>query len=217
MPLMHGKSEKAFSKNVRTEMHAGKPQKQALAIAYAEKRRKYADGGQVKKYDHMGHLLNGSEVHSDGHSEQEATAKAKQMREQGVHASVFKDPRAPNGSNHLVATPKKANMMANGGSVDPDEGTGGTCAEHGMASCQTCSMDDDGTPDRPSNVTGAYAMGGMVDRIMKKKMAGKETDMDTEEGEEAHEPEGPSVEDPEPEDERDDMIGRIMKKKLAAK
>lgn len=38
MPLKHGKSEKSFKSNVKTEMKAGKPQKQALAIAYAVKR-----------------------------------------------------------------------------------------------------------------------------------------------------------------------------------
>ena len=38
MPLKHGTSKKTFSSNVKTEMKAGKPQKQALAIAYAEKR-----------------------------------------------------------------------------------------------------------------------------------------------------------------------------------
>lgn len=39
MPLSRGKSRKAFSKNVATEVRAGKPVKQAVAIAYAEKRR----------------------------------------------------------------------------------------------------------------------------------------------------------------------------------
>lgn len=39
MPLLDSASKQAFSQNVSTEMHAGKPQKQALAIAYSEKRR----------------------------------------------------------------------------------------------------------------------------------------------------------------------------------
>lgn len=39
MPLKHGKSEKALKSNVRTEVAAGKPVKQAVAIAYAEKRK----------------------------------------------------------------------------------------------------------------------------------------------------------------------------------
>jgi hypothetical protein len=33
MPLARGSSNKTISKNIRTEMHAGKPQKQAIAIA----------------------------------------------------------------------------------------------------------------------------------------------------------------------------------------
>ena len=41
MPLVKGaaaKSKKGFSENVKREMHAGKPQKQAVAIAYSEAR-----------------------------------------------------------------------------------------------------------------------------------------------------------------------------------
>lgn len=39
MPLDPGKSRAAFSHNVETEMRAGKPQRQAVAIAYSERRR----------------------------------------------------------------------------------------------------------------------------------------------------------------------------------
>jgi len=42
MPLVKGKKAKTkegFSKNVSTEVKAGKPQKQAVAIAYSEARR----------------------------------------------------------------------------------------------------------------------------------------------------------------------------------
>jgi hypothetical protein len=51
MPLHKGKSEKAFKENVREEMHAGKPQKQSLAIAYSMKRKaqKKAKGGDIKR------------------------------------------------------------------------------------------------------------------------------------------------------------------------
>lgn len=47
MPLIHSNSKPAFKKNVKAEMDAGKPQNQALAIAYAVKRRARAAGGQV--------------------------------------------------------------------------------------------------------------------------------------------------------------------------
>jgi hypothetical protein len=40
MPLDKGKGKKAFSKNIKTEMSAGKPQKQAVAIAYSAQKKK---------------------------------------------------------------------------------------------------------------------------------------------------------------------------------
>ena len=39
MPIMKSASPKAFSKNVKTEVKAGKPVKQAVAIAYSVQRR----------------------------------------------------------------------------------------------------------------------------------------------------------------------------------
>ncbi len=33
MPLKAGKSKKVISENIRSEMHAGKPQRQSIAIA----------------------------------------------------------------------------------------------------------------------------------------------------------------------------------------
>jgi hypothetical protein len=47
MPLIKSKSKAAFGKNIAAEIKAGKPQKQAVAIAYAVKRsvKKKAGGG----------------------------------------------------------------------------------------------------------------------------------------------------------------------------
>lgn len=47
MPLKKGKSKKAISDNIKTEMKAGKPHKQAVAIAM--KTAKMKDGGEVKR------------------------------------------------------------------------------------------------------------------------------------------------------------------------
>ena len=55
MPLIKGKSQKAFVHNLKTEMEHGHPQKQSLAIAYAMKRKAQhkAKGGRVyKDYEH---------------------------------------------------------------------------------------------------------------------------------------------------------------------
>ena len=38
MPLIHSTGARAFGENVKREMAAGRPQKQAVAIAYSERR-----------------------------------------------------------------------------------------------------------------------------------------------------------------------------------
>lgn len=51
MPLIKKPSKKALSENIATEMDAGKPQKQSIAIAYAvqrKNRKKMATGGKVE-------------------------------------------------------------------------------------------------------------------------------------------------------------------------
>lgn len=44
MPLRICSSQNCFSRNLKTEIKAGKPQKQALAIAYATQRKAKAKG-----------------------------------------------------------------------------------------------------------------------------------------------------------------------------
>lgn len=50
MPLKQGKSRATVSSNIKTEMAAGKPQRQAVAIALSEARRSQAKrGGKGKR------------------------------------------------------------------------------------------------------------------------------------------------------------------------
>jgi len=46
MPLAKGKGKKTISANIKTEMKAGKPQKQAVAIALSQARR---SGAKIPK------------------------------------------------------------------------------------------------------------------------------------------------------------------------
>lgn len=47
MPLVKSGSNKARSQNIRTEIEAGKPVKQAVAIGYAQQRRSRKGGGGI--------------------------------------------------------------------------------------------------------------------------------------------------------------------------
>lgn len=49
MPLKRGSSKKTISKNIATEIKAGRPQKQAIAIAYSEARRSKKGRGKKRK------------------------------------------------------------------------------------------------------------------------------------------------------------------------
>jgi len=49
MPLVKSSSKAAFRKNIRAEVRAGKPVKQAVAIAYSVKRRAAAKKGKKSK------------------------------------------------------------------------------------------------------------------------------------------------------------------------
>ncbi len=48
MPLIKSTSKKAFAKNVKKEIAAGKPTKQAVAIAYSTKRTAASKKGKSK-------------------------------------------------------------------------------------------------------------------------------------------------------------------------
>jgi hypothetical protein len=99
MPLIKSKSDKAFKSNIKAEIAAGKPQKQAVAIAYSVKRAaKKADGGGLYANIHakQERIKHGSGEHmrkvgSAGAPTAEAfkqAAKTAKMKEGGVSLSV---------------------------------------------------------------------------------------------------------------------------------
>jgi hypothetical protein len=58
MPLKHGTSDKTRQANIRREIEAGKPIKQAVAIGYAEQRHEIAEkGAHHSKHHSATHVL----------------------------------------------------------------------------------------------------------------------------------------------------------------
>ena len=51
MPLHKGKSQEVIHQNIKAEMAAGKPLKQAIAIALSKKRQSMASGGMIDDDD----------------------------------------------------------------------------------------------------------------------------------------------------------------------
>ena len=90
MPLKQSSSPKAFKSNVRTEMHAGKPQKQALAIAYstmrANRKKKMAKGGYADDGTGTGY---GGYAESDKDSRDARYAEGGEVNDmRSLHASA---------------------------------------------------------------------------------------------------------------------------------
>ena len=122
MPLMHGKSEKAFKENVRTEMHHGRPQKQALAIAYAVKRK-------AQKKAHGGYMSHHERDEAERFRELEPEAKKAGYSTSGVH---FGQEAVNRAIEHVEGRIKKGGLKM---------AEGGMCAAHGAYACKECYAD----------------------------------------------------------------------------
>lgn len=142
MPLLKSKSKKAFSKNVETEMHEGKPQDQSLAIAYSMKRKaekKKCEGGEA--------MAEGGDVEVGVNMPAYSKEEEEKLRRQGLKAATGKSEagqamRAKHPEEakkkheqaleelRVMPNPKMDNM-AEGGSVEG--GYQDPCSEPGCA------------------------------------------------------------------------------------
>jgi len=106
MPLIKSKSERAFKKNISAEIHAGKPMKQAVAIAYATQRSaKKKDGGGLYANIHakQERIKHGSGEHmrkigSKGAPSKQAfieSAKTAKKKDGGVSLAVGRGEKKP--------------------------------------------------------------------------------------------------------------------------
>jgi len=97
MPLIKSKSDKAFKSNIKAEIAAGKPQKQAVAIAYSTKRMaKKATGGSTSPYDYdsdvdyyqaIGRLKDENDEPQESRISSAVLNKQKSMRRKNAAAS----------------------------------------------------------------------------------------------------------------------------------
>lgn len=106
MPLIKSKSEKAFKKNIAAEVNAGKPVKQAVAIAYSTKRaapKKSGGGLYANIHAKQERIAAGSgermrKPGSDGAPTAAAfkqSAKTSKMKDGGVSLAVGRGEKLP--------------------------------------------------------------------------------------------------------------------------
>lgn len=147
MPLKEGKSKKAFESNIKTEIKSGKPPKQAVAIAYAVKRRNMAQGGGLYANIHAKRKRieegSGEKMRKPG-SEGAPTAQAFKQAEKTAMNSGGQVKHVEQKDTHCEHCGQK--MMAKGGMAQ--------CAHGGPAHCNA----------------GCYSEGGEVHETEKKAM-----------------------------------------------
>ncbi len=138
MPLMKRRSKKAFEHNVKAEMHAGKPQDQALAISYSVKRRaKKANGGPIgdaevhrRRGESQDSLRNKRNVTSPAGNIEASNRAAKHAKNPNasdprIERSMAREYKAKAVEGHkqkleeMKAQPKPKLPMAEGGFIDP--------------------------------------------------------------------------------------------------
>ena len=89
MPLIKSTSKQAFGKNIATEMSAGKPQRQAVAIAYAERRE--AAKSKSKSEHHSSH----SSARSDHYHKHIALDEVRPTEVMGMRMKATRSEHAP--------------------------------------------------------------------------------------------------------------------------
>jgi hypothetical protein len=159
MPLIEGKSPKSFSKNVSTEMHSGKPQKQSLAIAYNMKRkaqaRKMAEGGFIEdNYQSKSSANHQTDVRKiDEYASGYGSHEGNDVRHNS--SAMSEDERSLNQHGEREQGPYgHENMMADGGFITDNE--------------QDESHQFDMMTDGKQMPQEHFEEGGLVDRVYKK-------------------------------------------------
>lgn len=143
MPLMHRKTPAAFKRNIEIEMEHGKPQKQAVAIAYSEKRKAqhkshggcmgpecsgcsdpscYAQGGKVN--EDSGETGHEKGVHTANYEGPGSSMSGSLLRSNTSVPKKQRESWAKEEHGRVLGemkSMKKPNLYAQGGKVDDDK------------------------------------------------------------------------------------------------
>lgn len=188
MPLIEGKSKKSLQKNIKTEIESGKDPKQAVAIAYAVKRRNMAKGGGLYENIHAKRKRieegSGEKMRKPG-SEGAPTAQAfkqaektAEMAEGGMVKHIEqKDTVCPHCRQAMPGTDmREVSKMGHDQGAEPKFAMGGKVEQKEAAKLGKPQMQDSGKSQRevmhigkPQSEMAKLAMGGKV-----KHMAGGE-------------------------------------------
>lgn len=140
MPLIHSPAKKPFQHNIKSELDAGKPMKQSLAIAYAVKRRaqekkKMAAGGMVDDQNmgrgyfkpHEGAQMDGHNESLDPMDEPAGLTTTSSLPDEDMseeHRDAFFAYGGMAGPKALAMKIMAKRKMADGGKVDPNSNMG---------------------------------------------------------------------------------------------
>jgi hypothetical protein len=119
MPLVKSKSKEAFSKNIAAEIKAGKPPKQAAAIAYSVKRsvEEKKAGGKVGLWDNI-HAKQERIKHGSGERMRKPGSKgaptAADFKASATKMSKGGDPRLSVSRGEKLSTERGAGLTAKG-------------------------------------------------------------------------------------------------------
>ncbi len=112
MPLIKSKSKKALSENIATEMDAGKPMDQSLAVAYSVKRK-------AKKKMSLGGAVEG-EQHSGSQHDRKPAQPMPKPDDRRLPKNEYMDDHFAQGGSIADAIMQRRKMMAEGGMIRPE-------------------------------------------------------------------------------------------------
>lgn len=171
MPLIQGKSKKTLQKNIKTEIDAGRDPKQAVAIAYAVKRKNMAKGGGLYANIHAKRERieegSGEKMRKPG-AEGAPTAEAFKQAEKT--ASMAEGGMMKEMCAHGGRMKCNQGCYAEGGMVNQKLNPGHQAPMDAQLKHQISTMK---APGMNLSEKAKLAMGGVVDQIMRerKKMA----------------------------------------------